>query len=234
MKRRLDSIDTCIPEKVWDMFPEKKENLKKIKELEQKLEDVQHSMRSKYARIATPQVTKKMLRVFMHHQFVPTSPEEKAHFLVSVEGLVLCPKLMNYVHLGNFFDKMIFQIEKKAAIEKTLEWSAANHPEGVKSDCFRFKIYGDKPQILKAYFYRSNDPRPRYEISEKLRALFPYMPIEVPEEDVYIAMWAYIQSNDLFVVTRDKKLIRCDDVSDYIFLSIILCIHKYLLSLFES
>jgi len=213
MKRRLDSIDVCIPEKVWDLFPQQKESLQNIKNLEQKLEDIQHSMRSKYARITTPQITKKILRIFMHHQFIPTSPEEKAHCLVTVEGHILCPTLMNYVHFGNFFDKMIFQIEKKAAIEKVIEWSAATYPEGVKSDCFRFKIYGDKSQVLKAYFYRSNDPRPRYEISEKLRALFPYMPIEVPEEDVYVAMWSYLQTNNLFVASRDKKLIRCDDVS---------------------
>lgn len=213
MKRRLDSIDVCIPEKVWDMFPDKKESLENIKKLEQKLEDIQTSMRAKYTRVVTPQITKKILRIFMHHQFIPSTTEEKAHFLVSVEGTILCPTLMNYVHFGNFFDRMIFQIEKKATIDKVLEWSAATHPEGVKSDCFRFKIYGDKPQLLKAYFYRSNDPRPRYEISEKLRAIFPQMPIEVPEEDVFIAMWAYLQSNDLFVISRDKKLIRCDDVS---------------------
>ena len=121
---------------------------------------------------------------------------------------------MKYVKFGNFFEKIVVQVEKKNIVEKSFEWSAASHPDGVKSDSFRVKIYAEKLQSFKVLFYRVGDPRQRYELSPKLRQILPNIAAEVPEEDVLLSLWYYIVSNRLLLDSRDRKrALRLDEVS---------------------
>jgi hypothetical protein len=119
---------------------------------------------------------------------------------------------MKYTHFGNFFEKIKFIVERKSVVEKQFEWSAFNHPDGVSSDCFRTKIYSDKNLTLKLFFYRSQDPIPRYDISQKLRTLLVGLSNDVTEEEILIAVWTYLQNQNLFVDGKDKKLLKLNEV----------------------
>lgn len=215
MKRSLKDIDDLIPISVWNQYPEARQKLLKIQEIESKIDKIQTNNRKQLINYSTPLIKRKVLRIFVHHKFVPTSDTDKAHFIVNLEGHLLCPTSIHYSKIGTYFDRIRFQIEKKNIIEKQYEWNSSINPECIPSDIFRVKIYGEKNnQILKILLNRSNDPRPRYEISQKLRRMFPNMPFDVPEEEIMTAMWAYLVRNNLFIEGRDreKKLIKCDEV----------------------
>ena len=235
MKRSLKEIDNLIPEKVWQQFPETKQKLIKIQEIESNFEQLQNNVRRQIIDFSTPVIKRKVLRIFVHHKYIPQTTDDKAHFIVNVEGHLLCPTSIHYSKLGSFFDKIRFQIEKKNIVEKQYEWNSSTHPDSIKSDIFRVKIYNEKNnQPLKILFHRSNDPRPRYEISQKLRHMFPDMPYDVPEEEIMLAMWTYLVQNNLFIESRDRvqKIIRCDEVCEKFILVVVthICIKKFLIS----
>lgn len=213
MKRNFKQFDESIPRNILDKFPSFENSLDKVNSIESTLDKVIQKQEQKYAFTATPSVVRKILRVFIHHKFFPKSETDQAHFIINVEGHILCPGFINYCKFGNFFDKIRFQVERKSVIEKQFEWNSGSHPEGVNSDAFRVKIYGEKSHTVKIFLYRSNDPSPRYEVSSKLRAILPKLAYDSTEEEVLLGIWSYIQNRKLFTDGKDKRQIRCDEVS---------------------
>ena len=202
--------DLRLSAAVLGLFPDAAKSLQDIANTEQKIDNLKSRQFSKYNEVFMSTTTK-TLRVFIHHTYNAATTIEKASFTVSIEGHLLCPISMKYTKFGQFFEKIKFQLDKKAQYyERSNEWTAAIHPDGVKSDCFRAKIYADKSQILKIFLHRSNDLRPRYEISSKLRIMLPDLPSEATEEEILIAIWIYIHSNQLFTDSKDKRNIKTD------------------------
>ena len=71
--------------------------------------------------------------------------------------------------------------------------------DGHKADCFRFKIYTDKPQAIKIFLHRAehSSSKKRVELADQLRALLPHMAIDPTEDEVMLAMWEYIDAHRL-------------------------------------
>lgn len=216
MKRIFGTSDESIPECVWQRFPEQRKKLQRIIALETNIDKLVHRhLRVNFAVNADQDIKKKILRVFIHHKFNPSTPYDRSHFLILVEGHVLDNKYMGCTKFGQFFEKVKFQVDKRLMPqEKSLEWSSVALQEGSNANCFQVKLYGDKPSSMKIFFHRSSDVRPRYELDTKLRAILPNMQLDPTEEDVMLAVWQYILSQSLCIEIREKKhLIRYDEVT---------------------
>jgi chromatin remodeling complex protein RSC6 len=110
-----------------------------------------------------------------------------------------------HVNFGSFFDSIKVVIEKKMGGQQLLsqlEWSVMVEPKGRAADCFRFKLYHDKPCNVKIYLQRSDVVQPRYELSPQLREVFPLMRWDPTDEDILQAIWSYIMDHGLM----DPKL----------------------------
>ena len=165
--------DEEIPPCAWQLFPELKQKLDRIIELEDKLGSALSSRkRISFAINSEPELKTKILRIHLRHQFFPSTALDRAHFLITVEGHLLDKSVARTMPFGNFLDKIRIQLDKRFhPVNNIYEWSAESFPEGVKGHCFRVKAYGDKPFPIKVFLYRSNDIRPRYELSPLLRSV---------------------------------------------------------------
>jgi hypothetical protein len=210
MKRQFQS-DEEIPHAAWELYPEMKKKLDKIIELEENFETALSSRkRVCFAINSEPEIKIKILRIHLRHQFIATTAEEKAYFIISIEGHLLDKSAAKMLPFGNYFDKIRMQLDKRQnPINNVFEWSAENHPEGMKGNCFQVKVPGDKPFPIKMFLHRSNDIRPRYEISPFLRELLPFLQVDPTEEQVLLAMWGYISTMGL-LDSRDRRQIKCN------------------------
>jgi len=127
---------------------------------------------------------------------------------------------MLLIPFGSFFDRVRVVIDKKInTTMEPFEWSASELPgiyiiiislllllllsslilDGHKADCFRFKIYTDKPQAIKIFLHRAehSSSKKRVELADQLRALLPHMAIDPTEDEVMLAMWEYIDTHRL-------------------------------------
>ena len=165
MKRHFTSTDESIPASAWDRFPEYKAKLQRIVSIEHQIDQIiQKKVRTSFAVHAEPEVKKKILRVFVHSTFTPSTAYDRSHFIVSVEGHLLDRQYKDINSFGNFFEKIRFQIDKKLLPQdKVIEWSAQGLPAGTQADCFRVKLYGDKPSSVRIFFHRSTDVRSRFD-----------------------------------------------------------------------
>ena len=170
MRRHFRS-DEEIPAVAWELFPELKEKLDRITEMERKIGSSFGSRkRLTFALNSEPEVRTKILRVHLRHQFLPSTAIDRAHFLITIEGHLLDKSTVRTLTFGNFLDKIRVQLDKRFhPVNNVYEWSAESFPEGIKGHCFRVKVYGDKPFPIKVFLHRSNDVRSRYELSPLLR-----------------------------------------------------------------
>ena len=170
MRRQFQS-DEEIPANVWQLFPEYKQKLNRIIEIEDKLLSAINSRkRICYAINSEPEFKTKILRVHIRHQFHPSTVSDRAHYVITVEGHLLDKSTAKQLPFGNFIEKMRLQLDKRFHPNNNIyEWSADLFPDGVKGHCFRVKVYGDKPFPIKVFIYRSSDIRARYELSPALR-----------------------------------------------------------------
>lgn len=171
MRRQFQS-DEEIPACVWQAFPEFKQKLNRIIEIEDRLVSAINSRkRICYAINSEPDFKTKILRVHLRHQFHPSTASDRAHYVITVEGHLLDKSIAKQSPFGNFLDKIRLQLDKRFHPNNNVyEWSADSFPEGAKGQCFRVKVYGDKPFPIKVFLYRSNDIRARYELSPNLRS----------------------------------------------------------------
>jgi hypothetical protein len=210
MKRHFQSDDE-IPPIAWELFPECNEKLQRINKLEGKLESaISSRKRVCFAMNSEPEIKTKILRIHLRHEFIASTAEERSHFIVTIEGHILDKSSAKMLPFGNFLDKIRIQMDKRSHPTSNLfEWSAESYPEGVKGHCFRVKVYGDKAFPIKVLLYRSNDIRPRYELSAQLREFFPSMQTDPTEEQVLLAMWTYLTNFNL-LEGKDRRQVKCN------------------------
>lgn len=214
MKRIFSAADSTIPDSMWIKYPEESSKLKKIGIIEDKIDNILHRrLRFGFAVHSEPEVKKNILRIFLHHKYIPCTQDEKAYFLLTLEGHVLDNNHMRSLNFGSFFEKVRFQVDKRVlSQEKLLEWSEDVSPEGLKAQCFKLKLVSDKPSTIKLFLHRSLNIRPRYELSLKLRNLLPYMQVDPTEDDIMLAVWQYILYKNLIIEGRERKAVRCDEL----------------------
>lgn len=210
MKRNFQSDDE-IPSLAWQLFPEVKEQLDRIIEIENDLESaISNRKRMCFALNSEPEIKTKILRIHIRHTFNPASGREKAHFIITIEGHVLDKSKARQLPLGAFFDKIRIQLDKRFHPTSSLfEWSVESYPEGAKGQCFRAKVYGDKAFATKLFLHRSSDIRSRYELSPLLKDLFPSLQVDPSEEQVLLAFWGYVNHQGL-LEGKDKRQIKCN------------------------
>ena len=113
--KRTFAFET-IPPMAWALYPDIAQKVQDIQELEDEID----AMLSKKKRLSvamnsSPEVKTKILRVYVRHEFVPQSTFERAHFIITVEGLVLDRTAVGKLPLGHFFDKVIVVLGKTTA-----------------------------------------------------------------------------------------------------------------------
>ncbi len=163
-KRKIAEVDDFILDPIWDMFPEHKEKLIAIQATEAKVDEAHRIFRETYLQLANPEIKRKILRIFIHHEYIQPTETDKPAYNLYVEGQLLCPYFLDYGRIGQFFEKVQVQVEnKKGVIERSWEWSTISNPEGVKSNVFKVKIVQEKPQhhLIRLLLHRSRDPRRR-------------------------------------------------------------------------
>jgi chromatin remodeling complex protein RSC6 len=218
-KRVFTEIDEIIPDLIWEYFPEKAKKLQKIAALEDDVDNLlMGSMRTSYAMNSERSIKSKIMRIYLHHKFVPQVGDEKSHFLLTVEGQLLDNDYKYCVPFGSCFEKIRFvpdsgnKRQQQLALDRQTEWSETMFPDGLKASCFRCKIYGEKSSALKILLFRRSNIRPRYEVSSRLRMMIPYIRVDPTEDEVILAVWQYLISKNLFIEGKERKVIRCDDI----------------------
>ena len=161
------------------------------------------------------------------------------------------------IPFGTFFDKVKLIVDKRMNSNiEPLEWSSSElkgwfyyhyyynlcdyyyRLDGHKADCFRFKLYTDKPLAIKLILHRAENSssKKRVELSDQLRAVLPNMAIDPTEDEVLLAMWEYIDSHNLIdskgviiviiiiiiiIVKIILGSIKCDAEKDKTFLALV-------------
>ena len=171
MKKQFQS-DEEIPQSVWQLFPQYKHKLDRIIEMDEQLSSaINNRKRISFAINSEPEFKTKILRIHIRHQFHPSTVDDKAHHIITVEGHLLDKNAAKQFTFGNFLEKIRIQLDKRFhPVNSLFEWSAETYPEGVKAHSFRVKVYGDKSFPIKVFIHRSNDIRNRYELSSSLRS----------------------------------------------------------------
>lgn len=221
MKRTFDEFDSRLPKSLLERFPVKAQHLKRIAELEDEIETRWACFRrTALEENCEPKTKPKILRVYIRHNFVASTPEERSFFLVTVEGRLLDGVPVEDAPFGRFFDAIRVVPDRKYNVDNMLfEWTKEAFPDGVRAQCMRFKLYCDRTLPVTIQLSRSDYAVRRYELSSGLRQLFPNLPVDPTEDDVLSALWEYIQLHDL---CADKTIVRCDEVLNVTFLSFFL------------
>ena len=214
MKRQLVEYDSFLPEAAFAQGQRKE--LDKINDLVGNIDQLLlKRKRIDVAVNAEPQLKQLTLRLFIRHEFIADPQNDKPHFLLSLEGLLLDGQHQGEVPLGSFFERVSIQIhsEKRSQGQQSLEWKEEDYPLGCNAHCFRSKIYTDKQSAIKILLHRSNEVCARYNISDQLRAFLPYLRVDPTENEVLVAMWQYLDVNGLMGADRDKRYVRLTEVS---------------------
>ena len=209
MKRSFSEFDNAIPAAVWQPFPEQRKQLEHIQELESSIISLWTShTRKSLEEYSEPAIITKVLRIFLRSHFVPANAVDRAHFVVSIEGRVL-DSAYSGLHFGSFFDSI--KVVTVRSPLSSIEWSAQAEPKGRMADCFRFKVYGDRPNPVKVYLARNDALQPRYDLSPALREMLPQLRWDPTDEDILMAVWSYVVEKGL-VDSRNRTTVRCDEV----------------------
>lgn len=219
MKRQLIDIDSLLPtgvlqaqEGATDIVNKVNESFAKIESLLLKKKRIDLAMNSE------PQIKQKVLRVYVRHEFVGASSTEKSHFLIHIEGLLLDNSIATETHLGSFFERVSVQTQserKSNQNSQVVEWKEEDCPLGSTADSFRAKVYTEKSCMCKVFLHRSTEVTARYNISDQLRAVLPYLRFDPTEEEILVAMWQYIDINSLFAPDKDKRYFKLNEVSAF-------------------
>jgi hypothetical protein len=225
----FDSPDCSLPEQVLEKNPTLRLDLQRLSDIELSIQERwMHQQRLAMAASTEPDVHQKVLRIFLRHQLFPATQTEATHFLIRVEGSLLDPKykLLPSCAFTNFFDKIKVVVDRRYYAQYAhLEWdaaaaSAATPPtpaplqgRRLSPCCVQFKLFGDKPSIVRLVFEKSQRVCQRYEVSIGLREAFPKLRSNPSLEDVVTTVMHYAQTNYLC----DKRMIRCNDVLKNIF-----------------
>lgn len=217
MKRQLSDIDNLLPARVLQTHEGAAGILSHVNESFAKIETL--LLKKKRVDLAVnsePQVKQKVLRVYIRHEYIAAPANDRAHFIIHIEGLLLDHSITTTTHLGAFFERVSVQTQserKNNQNSQILEWKEEDYALGSSADSFRAKIYSEKPCLCKILLHRSNEVITRYNISDQLRTVIPYLRFDPTEEEVLVAMWQYIDVNGLFAPDKDKRYFKLNDVS---------------------
>lgn len=215
MKRQLAEVDAILS--TIDVPALDKQALQQIDSLYQSAEDLLvKKKRIDVALNAEPQILQRILRLFIRHEYYGSPEDDRPHFLVFVEGLVLDGTKSGAFPLSTFFERVSIQTQtekKSSAGSQVLEWKEEDL--AVDAHCFRAKVYSDKATSVRISLFRSNDVCPRYNISDQLRYLLPYLRVDPSEEEVLLAMWQYFEVNGLIGADRDRRYVKLTEVCPF-------------------
>lgn len=223
MKRQLDDIDRSLPRFVV----EQEELQNSIQRINTVFSDVDALLLKKQrvdlALNAEPQIKQKVLRVYVRHEFYAATDAEKSYFLVTVEGMLLDKVYDKTFNLTHFFERISLQTQTEKKYSQgslTYDWKEEDFPMGSNAHCIQAKVYTDKPSLVKLALHRSTTVTTRYNISDQLRGIIPYLRFDPSEEEVLLAVWQYIELSGLFVAEKDKRYFRLTEVSNTITLCV--------------
>jgi len=207
-KRPFGSIDDRLPAKYLD--PKELMQLKRIRDLEEKATlYFTTKRRMDLVRVSGGKVVQKVLRVFVHSEFMAASDDDGAHQLLTVEGCVLDPACRGRAHFGDFFNLIRVEGDKRFFHKEVHEWSPVMAEGNRQVDVVQFKLYTtsdtNKQNTLRIYLSRADDLAQRVRISDALRNLLPNLAPDPLEEDVIQAFWEYLFANNL-VDVRLRRL----------------------------
>jgi hypothetical protein len=216
MKRQLQEIDSYLPKGALCSIENGKDALEQVNDLLSKIDDmILKRKRVDLALNAEPATKQKILRIFIRHEFIASPDSDRPHFLLFVEGLLLDGSQNGAAPLASFFERISIQtqVEKKNAQgSQAFEWKEEEYPLGSTAHCFRAKIYADKSCAVKILLHRSNEICARYNISDQLRYVLPFLRIDASEEEVLLAMWQYLEMDGLIGADKDRRYVRLTEV----------------------
>jgi hypothetical protein len=163
---------------------------------------------------AEPQIVQRTLRLYFRHEYYSAPENDRPYFCLYVEGLVLDGTKSGALPLSTFFERVTIQTqtEKKSNVgAQSLDWKE-DDLVGSGAHCFRAKVYADKATPIKINLYRSNDVCARYNISDQLRFLLPYIRMDPSEEEVLLAMWQYFEAYNLIGADKDRRYVKLTEV----------------------
>ncbi len=109
-----DSLHGCINAAIWKKYPREHELLLRINDVDNSIDDaVRKKLRLGAMTDSMPKKLLKILRITLNHQYFPATGNDKGYFLITVEGTVLDHNLYYNTPFGRFFDKIVFQVDKK-------------------------------------------------------------------------------------------------------------------------
>ncbi len=215
MKRSFRNIDLSIPETAFADSPNLKVMLDRIHALENRIDKtILHKKRMVLATNSEPEIKQKILRIFVYHRFVKATADDKAHFLVHVDGLLLDSMIgVKSFNMGMHFNKMRLVVDRKFNQSQiSAEWSRDQFPQGSAAVGFAVKVYHEKACVCKIFLHRNEDVRQRYDLSPTLRQLLPSISAACTEEDVLLGVVHCATSRGLLGVDRDHRTVNCDEV----------------------
>lgn len=216
MKRQLDDIDRSLPRFVVE---------------EEGLQDSIHRINTVFSNVdalllkkqrvdlalnTEPQIKQKVLRLYVRHEFYAATEAEKSYFLVTVEGMLLDNVYDKTFNLTHFFERISLQSQTEKKYNQgslMYDWKEEDFPLGGNAHSVQAKVYSDKPALIKLSLHRSTAVTMRYNISDQLRGIIPYLRFDPSEEEVLLAVWQYIELNGLFVAEKDKRYFKLTEVS---------------------
>jgi hypothetical protein len=200
----------------YDLLPNDQIKLKleKIHNLEDSIATLVNKKRSSAVLANDIKVNQKIFRVFIHYKYYGigvSSSDNKAHFILWIDGVLLDNKYKYKVKFSDVFDKVRVQTDKKSTqVPQIFEWDKKNtNKTGI--DGFKVKIYADKLCLTKLSLFRNMSVMERFDVSEPLRTLLPRLRPDPSLDEIVLSIWQYIQKNNLFG-EKDKRIVRCDDL----------------------
>jgi hypothetical protein len=203
-KRMFRGIDESLPAELQSA------DLRRLANVEERaMAQFVKLRRMDLSRVMEPVVggIQKVLRIFVHSDFVSATANEPAHHLLTLEGTVLDPVHEGRWHFTDFFTSITVECDSKLYAPHIYEWSALMAVQNTGVDAVQFKLNiasgaGTEPKArlgtgVRVRLTRDTGVAFRYLVSDELRNVLPRLAVEPREEDVFQAFWAFLEINDL-------------------------------------
>lgn len=229
MKRRLHELDGIL----LDSFSDEISSVRGVKALRKSLsqlssfeDDIDRRILLE-KRINIPQQNsenkeRKILRLFLRQSFYPQLENERAHFLLSLEGLVISTAHRQFQRgFGVFLQNIRVQVDRRVgtvnngyANSQVFDWTEQQFPKGLQADVIQMKIPADKNCVGRISIGISSSGTNQVRISNQLRACFETLTVETTEEEIYTTLLQYVARNNLMeTIQKDRKVaFRTDEV----------------------
>lgn len=161
-----------------------------------------------------------LLRIFARHVYQPAVGDDASHYLVILEGVLIeTARKRHDFALAQFFSNIKAKVDRKQGTgintvisTQEFEWAEQTFPAGFQANKVIFRVAGDKSdKACNAHFTLTFNPEAinKFRISETLRVNFPFLPLEVTEEELAVGVVQHAARNALFD-NKDRRFITCD------------------------